>query len=74
VADGAADDAAQHVAAPLVAGDHAVDDEEGTGADMVGDDLGFSIGTCGKDSQGVPVSDAMPTVRIPEMVVGGAHV
>jgi TldD protein len=40
--------------------------------DMVGSDLGFSIGTCGKDSQGVPVSDGMPTVRIPEMVVGGA--
>ncbi|MEW6213954.1 MAG: TldD/PmbA family protein [Nitrospirota bacterium] len=39
--------------------------------DMVGSDLGFSIGTCGKDAQGVPVSDAMPTVRIPEMVVGG---
>lgn len=39
--------------------------------DMVGSDLGFSIGTCGKDSQGVPVSDAMPTVRIPEIVVGG---
>ncbi|MDA8431537.1 MAG: TldD/PmbA family protein [Nitrospiraceae bacterium] len=41
--------------------------------DMVANDLGFSIGTCGKDSQGVPVSDAMPTVRIPEIVVGGAH-
>jgi TldD protein len=39
--------------------------------DMVGFDLGFSIGTCGKDSQGVPVSDAMPTLRIPEIVVGG---
>lgn len=39
--------------------------------DMVGSDLGFAIGTCGKDAQGVPVSDAMPTVRIPEMVVGG---
>lgn len=39
--------------------------------DMVGSDLGFSIGTCGKDAQGVPVSDAMPTIRIPEMVVGG---
>ncbi|MDP2167664.1 MAG: TldD/PmbA family protein [Thermodesulfovibrionales bacterium] len=39
--------------------------------DMVSSDLGFSIGTCGKDSQGVPVSDAMPTIRIPEMVVGG---
>jgi TldD protein len=39
--------------------------------DMVASDLGFSIGTCGKDSQGVPVSDAMPTIRIPDMVVGG---
>jgi TldD protein len=39
--------------------------------DMVGKDMGFAIGTCGKDAQGVPVSDAMPTVRIPEMVVGG---
>lgn len=39
--------------------------------DMVGSDLGFSIGTCGKDSQGVPVSDGMPTIRIPDMVVGG---
>lgn len=39
--------------------------------DLIGSDLGFSIGTCGKDSQGVPVSDAMPTVRIPEIVVGG---
>ncbi len=41
--------------------------------DMVGNDLGFAIGTCGKDSQGVPVSDAMPTIRIPEIVVGGAY-
>jgi TldD protein len=39
--------------------------------DMVGSDLGFSIGTCGKDAQGVPVSDAMPTLRIREIVVGG---
>lgn len=39
--------------------------------DKVGNDLGFSIGTCGKDGQGVPVADAMPTVLIPEMVVGG---
>lgn len=41
--------------------------------DLVGDDLGFSIGTCGKDSQGVPVTDAMPTLRIPEIIVGGAY-
>ena len=39
--------------------------------DMVGSDLGFSIGTCGKDGQGVPVSDALPTLRIKELVVGG---
>lgn len=39
--------------------------------DMVASDLGFSIGTCGKDAQGAPVSDAVPTLRIPEMVVGG---
>ncbi len=39
--------------------------------DLVGNDLGFSIGTCGKDGQGAPVADAMPTVRIPKMVVGG---
>jgi TldD protein len=41
--------------------------------DMVGDDMGFSIGTCGKDAQGVPVTDAMPTLRIPEIIVGGAY-
>ena len=39
--------------------------------DMVGSDLGFGIGTCGKDGQGVPVGDAQPTLRIPEIVVGG---
>lgn len=39
--------------------------------DMVGDDLGFSIGTCGKDGQGAPVADAQPTIRIPQIVVGG---
>lgn len=39
--------------------------------DRVGDDLGFGIGTCGKDGQGVPVSSAQPTLRIPELVVGG---
>jgi len=39
--------------------------------DMVGSDLGFGIGTCGKDGQGVPVADAQPTLRIPELIVGG---
>jgi len=39
--------------------------------DRVGNDLGFGIGTCGKDGQGVPVADAQPTLRIPDLVVGG---
>ncbi len=39
--------------------------------DRVGSDLGFGIGTCGKDGQGVPVSDAQPTLRIPSIIVGG---
>ena len=39
--------------------------------DMVGKDLGFGIGTCGKDGQGVPVADAQPTLRIPGIIVGG---
>ena len=39
--------------------------------DMVGSDLGFDVGTCGKNGQGVPVSDAMPTIRIPSLTVGG---
>lgn len=39
--------------------------------DRVGSDLGYSIGTCGKDGQGSPVSDAQPTLRIPEITVGG---
>lgn len=38
---------------------------------MVGSDLGFGIGTCGKDGQGVPVADAQPTLLISEMIVGG---
>ncbi|HEY3347430.1 MAG TPA: TldD/PmbA family protein, partial [Nitrospirota bacterium] len=40
---------------------------------MVGTDLGYSIGTCGKDSQGAPVSDAQPTLLISNIVVGGSH-
>ena len=39
--------------------------------DLVGSDLGFGIGTCGKDGQGVPVADAQPTLRLPEIIVGG---
>jgi TldD protein len=40
--------------------------------DKVGNDLGFGMGTCGKDGQGVPVADAQPTLRIPEITIGGS--
>ncbi len=39
--------------------------------DMVGWDLGYTNGTCGKDGQSVPISMAQPTLRIPSIVVGG---
>jgi TldD protein len=40
--------------------------------DRVGSDLGFGLGTCGKDGQGVPVGDAQPTLSIgpPYITVG----
>ncbi len=38
--------------------------------DMVGNDLFFVTGTCGKGDH-APVTDAMPTVRIPKITVGG---
>ena len=38
--------------------------------DMVGSDLGFQTGVCGKYDH-APVSDAQPTIRIPEIIVGG---
>lgn len=42
--------------------------------EQVGSDLGFTIGTCGKDGQGAPVSDAQPTLAIKQLIVGGtAH-
>jgi TldD protein len=40
--------------------------------DMVGNDLNFITGTCGKGDH-APVTDAMPTVRIPQIVVGGRN-
>lgn len=43
------------------------------GIDMVGADFGFAVGTCGKDGQGVPVSDAQPTLRIAGITVGGTN-
>ena len=42
--------------------------------DAVGNDLGWAIGTCGKDGQGVPVTDAQPTVRIKKLTLGGCQV
>jgi TldD protein len=39
--------------------------------DMIGADLGFAPGTCGKDGQSVPVSVGQPTLRISELTVGG---
>lgn len=39
--------------------------------DMVASDLGYGIGTCGKEGQGVPVGHGMPTIRISELTVGG---
>ena len=40
--------------------------------DMVGNDFGIEVGTCGKSGQGVPVSDGEPTLRIPSILVGGS--
>jgi TldD protein len=44
-----------------------------TTIDRVGNDLGFSIGTCGKEGQDAPVSCGQPTIRIPDIVVGGTE-
>lgn len=44
-----------------------------TSIDRVGNDLGWGLGTCGKEGQGVPVSDAQPTLRIKKLLVGGAQ-
>ena len=41
--------------------------------DQVGSDHGWGIGTCGKEGQGVPVSDAIPTIHIRKMVIGGQN-
>ena len=42
---------------------------------MVANDLKMDTGgwTCGKDGQGVPVSQGMPTVLVSALTVGGKH-
>jgi TldD protein len=40
---------------------------------MVGSDLGFNIGTCGKDGQWVPVTDGQPTILISRLTIGGTR-
>ena len=40
--------------------------------DAVGNDFAMgSPGTCGKDGQGVPVGDGVPTLRVPALTIGG---
>ena len=40
--------------------------------DAVADDFEFGPpGTCGKDGQGVPVGDGVPTLRVSSLTVGG---
>ena len=41
--------------------------------DRVGWDIGWGIGVCGKEGQSVAVSDGQPTIRMPQLVVGGSH-
>ena len=51
----------------------------GAGADaltrisMVGNDMALDsgVGTCGKDGQGVPVGDGVPTLRVHGLTIGG---
>ena len=43
-----------------------------TRIDAVGDDFAMgSPGTCGKDGQGVPVGDGVPTLRVTSLTIGG---
>jgi TldD protein len=39
--------------------------------EMIGNDLGFFLGTCGKDGQSAPVTAGTPTLKIRKMTVGG---
>lgn len=39
--------------------------------EMLGNDSGFTVGTCGKDGQGAPVTDGTPTMLIKKITIGG---
>ena len=39
--------------------------------DAIGNDFATGVGTCGKDGQGVPVSDGNPSLRVQGITVGG---
>jgi len=39
--------------------------------EMIGNDIGFFLGTCGKDGQSAPVTAGTPTMKIRKMTVGG---
>ena len=38
---------------------------------MIGNDMGFFLGTCGKEGQSAPVTAGTPTLKIRKMTVGG---
>ncbi|MGM9570802.1 MAG: TldD/PmbA family protein [bacterium] len=42
--------------------------------EMVGNDVGFTTGVCGKDGQGVPVTSGQPTILLKELLVGGSAI
>ena len=43
-----------------------------TDIDAVGHDFSMGHpGTCGKDGQGVPVGDGVPTLKVAELTIGG---
>jgi TldD protein len=39
--------------------------------DMIGTDMGFFLGTCGKEGQSAPVTAGTPTLKLRSMTVGG---
>ncbi len=41
--------------------------------EMVGNDMGFFLGTCGKQGQSVAVTSGTPTLKISQMTIGGSN-